>query len=84
MRLCPRSMALASSIPVLGLQSVCPRLGCPWPWPGIFFVSLALASSLVFSTPPLAVKVYTDGSKLHGRVGGWLETYIALCSRQKS
>ena len=47
------SLALASSIPVLGLESVCPRKGCPWPWPRIFFVSLALASSLVSSTPPL-------------------------------
>ena len=45
--LCPWSLALASSIPVLGLESVCPRKGCPWPWPRIFFVSLALASSLV-------------------------------------
>ena len=26
---------------------------CSWPWPRIFFVSLALASSLVSSTPPL-------------------------------
>ena len=51
MRLCPWS--LASSIPVLGLKSVCPRKGCPWPWPRIYFVSLALASSLVSSTPPL-------------------------------
>ena len=55
--LCPWSLALASSIPVLGLESVCPRKGCPWPWPWprIFFVSLALAlaSSLVSSTPPL-------------------------------
>ena len=48
------SLALASSIPVLSLESVCPRKGCPWPWPRIFFVSLALASSLVSSTPPLA------------------------------
>ena len=57
MRLCPRSLALASSIPVLGLESVCPRKGCPWPWPRIFFVSLALAlaSSLVSSTPPLPI-----------------------------
>ena len=31
LRLCPWS--LASSIPVLGLESVCPRKGCPWPWP---------------------------------------------------
>ena len=53
LRLCPWSLALASSIPVLGLESVCPRKGCPWPWPRIFFVSLALASSPVSSTPPL-------------------------------
>ena len=53
LRLCPWS--LASSFPVLGLESVCPRRGCPWPWPWprIFFVSLALASSLMSSTPPL-------------------------------
>ena len=57
LRLCPWSLALAlaSSILVLGLESVCPRKGCPWPW--IFFVSLALASSLVSSTPPLIVKL---------------------------
>ena len=51
------SLALASSIPVLGLESVCPRKGCPWPWPRIFFVSLALASSLVSSTPPLILTI---------------------------
>ena len=51
----PRAfLSLASSIPVLGLESVCPRKGCPWPWPRIFFVFLALASSLVSSTPPLS------------------------------
>ena len=55
LRLCPWSLALASSIPVLGLESVCPRKGCSWPWPRIFFVSLALASSLVSSTPPLVI-----------------------------
>ena len=55
LRLCPWSLALASSISVLGLESVCPRKGCPWPWPRIFFVSLALASSLVSSTPPLVI-----------------------------
>ena len=51
MRLCPWSLALASSIPVLVLERVCPRKGFPWPWPWIFFVSLALY--LVSSTPPL-------------------------------
>ena len=57
LRLCPWSLALALSIPVLGLESVCPRKGCPWPWPRIFFVCLALASSLVSSTPPLVLTV---------------------------
>ena len=52
MRLCPWSLAL--SILVLGLERVCPRKGCPWP--RIFFVSLALASSLVSSTLPLPFK----------------------------
>ena len=36
LRLCPWSLALASSIPVLGLESVCPRKGCPWLRPRIF------------------------------------------------
>ena len=53
--LCSWSLALASSIPVLGLERFCPRKGCPWPWPRIFFVSFALASSLVSSTPPLVL-----------------------------
>ena len=67
LRLCPWSLALASSIPVLGLESVCPRKGCPWPWPWprIFFVSLALASSLVFSTPPLVNTILTEDLELH-------------------
>ena len=60
LRLCPWSLALASSIPVLGLESVCPRKGCPWP--RIFFVSLALASSLVSSTPPLLISSIVHGN----------------------
>ena len=46
--LCPWSLALASSIPVLGLESVCPRKGCPWPWPWprIFFCVLGLGLGL--------------------------------------
>ena len=66
--LCPWSLALASSIPVLGLESVCPRKGCPWPWPWrrIFFVSLALAlaSSLVSSTPPLFARSISASLRL--------------------
>ena len=38
MRLCSWFLALASSIPVLGLESVYPRKGCPCPWPRIFCV----------------------------------------------
>ena len=51
MRLCPCSLALASSIPVLGLERVCPRKGCLWPWPRIFFCVLGLEPCV--STPPL-------------------------------
>ena len=50
-----RSAALASSIPVLGLDRVCPReVGL---WPRIFLVSLALVSSLVSSSPPLVIAI---------------------------
>ena len=42
LRLCPSSLALASSIPVLGLRRVCPRKGYPWPWPRNFFCVLGL------------------------------------------
>ena len=42
MRLCPWSLALASSIPVLGLERFCPRKGCPWPWPRIFLCVFGL------------------------------------------
>ena len=41
LRLCPWSLALVSSIPFLGLERVCSRKGCSWPWPRNFFVSLA-------------------------------------------
>ena len=70
LRLCPwpwprAFLSLASSIPVFGLESVCPRKGCPWPWPRIFFVSLALASSLVSSTPPLLRSMLKLRSTVH-------------------
>ena len=48
LRLCPWS--LASSIPVLGLERVCPRKGCPWPWPRIFFCVLGLEPCVFDST----------------------------------
>ena len=44
------ALALASSIPVLGLESVCPRKGCPWPWPRIFFCVLGLEPCVLDST----------------------------------
>ena len=62
------SLALASSISVLGLESVCPRKGCPYPWPRIFFVSLALASSLVSSTPPLISRGVIEDSRLEAKI----------------
>ena len=50
-RMCPWSLILATSFPVFGLERVFPwKVG---PWPRIFFASLA--SSLVFSTPPLVI-----------------------------
>ena len=53
LRLCSWSLALASSIPVLGLEVVCPWMVYPWPWPRIFFVSLASSLPPVPSTRPL-------------------------------
>ena len=63
------SLALASSSPVLGLDRFCPRKGCPWP--RTFFVSLALASSLVSSTPPLMpiIGLNSSSSKTNGTRG---------------
>ena len=48
---CPWSLALASTISVPGLESICPPKVDPWP--GIFFETLALASKAVPSAPPL-------------------------------
>ena len=55
-----RALALVSL--VLGLEHSCP-------WPRIFFVSLALASSLVSSTPPLLV-TEVESSRTHFQVLG--------------
>ena len=52
-KLCPRSLALASTIPVYGLERVRRWKVAPWPWV-FFFVSVAL--KVVFSTPPLQNK----------------------------
>ena len=41
--------SLASSIPVLGLERVCPRKGCPWPCPRMFCV-LGLEGCVLDST----------------------------------
>ena len=42
-----RFVSLASSIPVLSLERVCPRKVGPWPETWIFGVCVSLASSLV-------------------------------------
>ena len=44
------SLALASSISVLGLERVCLRWGYPWPWPRIFFCVLGLEPCVLNST----------------------------------
>ena len=49
----PCFLALAESLPVLGLKRVCPQEDGAWPWPRIVFVTLAL--TFVSSTPPLTV-----------------------------
>ena len=59
LRLCPWSLALASSIPILGLERFCPRQGCPWPriflcpwpwsWPRAMCPRLHLCSTPVFA-----------------------------------
>ena len=49
--LCSWSLALASNIPVLGLESVCPRKVGPWPWLRIFFCVLGLEVCVLDSTP---------------------------------
>ena len=42
--LCPYGFALASSIPVLGLERICPReVGPCWPWPQIFLCAFGLS-----------------------------------------
>ena len=76
MRLCPRSLALASSIPVLGLERFCPRKGCPWP--RIFFVSLAL--SLMSSTPPLQmIFLNRPNYNIYLNITGRILIYCTYC-----
>ena len=69
------SLVLGLGIPVLGLESVCPRKGCPWP--RIFFVFLALASSLVSSTPPLLyILLRVIGSSLEPSRPYWRRSHF--------
>ena len=57
LRLCLWFLALASSIPVLGFEKVCPRKGCPWiflcpwPWPRALCPRLQLWLSTLSSNP---------------------------------
>ena len=52
--LAPESVALASNIPVLGLEIVCPRKGCPWP--RISFCVLGLEPSVLDSTSDIFIE----------------------------
>ena len=47
------------------IATVCSRKDCPWP--RIFFVSLALASSHVSSTPPLVINLVLSNGFKTGR-----------------
>ena len=53
LRLCPWSLAL--SFPVLGLEMVCPRKGCPWPWPRALCPRLHLCIKTISSVSVLAI-----------------------------
>ena len=54
--LCPWSLALASNIPVLGLEWVRPQKGCLWPWPRAFCPPLHLCHiALILVFPWLLV-----------------------------
>ena len=51
-------------IPVLGLESVCPRKGCPWPWPRIFFCVLGLGLEPCVLDSTSDVYSYTMNAKI--------------------
>ena len=55
-KLCPWSLAL--TFLVLSLERVCPRNVGSWPWPQVFFESLALASNVLSWTPRISVDYY--------------------------
>ena len=51
------AFVLALCIVVLSLETVCPQKGCPWPRIFFVFLVLAMASSLVSSTPSLITAI---------------------------
>ena len=71
LRLCPWSLALASSISVIGLERLCPRKGCPWPriflcpwpWPRALCPRLHLWYSVYIRTSGTAVVLLKKGGQ---------------------
>ena len=88
LRLCPWSLALASSIPVLGLESVCPRKGCPWPWAWLWIFFLcpwpwprALCPRLhLFKTPTRATTTTASSNHHEQQVRASASTGASFCS----
>ena len=91
MRLCPWSL----SIPVLGLERVCPQKGCPWPRNlGFFFCVLGPEPCVLDSTSNgylvfidvqyylvfINVRSNTDHLKLEPRLGlNFVKSQFMLC-----
>ena len=76
MRLSSWFLALASSNPAIGLEWVCPRKGCPSPWPRIFLCHF------VSSTPPLLKSLLT--AALVGKeVFYWTNNFFRVASAKE-
>ena len=69
-KLYPRFLALASTVPVFGIERICSRKVGPWLWPPVFFQSLAL--NVVFSIPPLPFNWWTSSREL------WIPIFFSL------
>ena len=75
------SLVLGLEHSVLGLERVCPRKGCPWPWPRIFFCVLGLGLELCVLDSTSAVQRKILLAKLNhygirGVVNNFFESYL--------
>ena len=63
----------------LYLEKLCGCVLGPWPWPRIFFVSLALASTLVSSTPPLLLILIFIKSFIYDKIYKYTFRLVLRC-----